>query len=91
MAWEASTRRRRLPPEWDSIRRRILERDGHRCYLCGRSAVQVDHVRTGDDHRPGNLAAICTPCHREKSAREGGQVTAGRSPRPRERHPGLLR
>jgi hypothetical protein len=44
-------------------------------------------------HREANLAGICQPCHRIKSAREG---RAARGPMPTERrpgesHPGLVR
>ena len=50
---------------------------------------QADHVRRGDDHRPGNLAWLCQDHHQAKSSWEGG--TAGeRLRRPHEKHPGLL-
>jgi len=70
-AWAGSTRRRRLPKNWPQIRRRVLQRDWNLCYLCGGSASEVDHIKAGDDHTLENLAAICTPCHRRKSGREG--------------------
>ncbi|GAA1160836.1 5-methylcytosine-specific restriction protein A [Kitasatospora gansuensis] len=93
MTWSTSNRRSRLPKDWPAIRARILTRDRHRCYRCGRPATEVDHKQRGDDHSDANLGAICTPCHRTKSSREGGQATRWRRPprrrRPDERHPGL--
>ncbi|MFB7672935.1 HNH endonuclease [Kitasatospora purpeofusca] len=94
MAWSSSSRRGRLPKDWQAIRLRILARDRHACYVCGRRATEVDHVRRGDDHADSNLRAICQGCHRLKSSREGGTATRrGYRPtrrRPPESHPGLL-
>jgi 5-methylcytosine-specific restriction protein A len=72
-----STRAKRLPSNWKTLRLRILRRDRHTCYVCGQPADQVDHLNPGDDHSPHNLAAICRPCHMSKSGHEGG-VTQGR-------------
>lgn len=92
-AWQGSTRKQRLPRDWPAIRRRILDRDGHRCHICGRpGADEVDHIRAGDDHSDANLAAIHrTPCHAAKSSAEGHQAQ-GHGPmrkRQAEPHPGL--
>lgn len=95
MAWEGSTRARRLPPDWPARRRRILERDGGVCHVCGLpGADEVDHVVAGDDHGDANLAAIhARPCHATKSAQEGNSARGRRSRpsmrRPAEPHPGL--
>src|SRR3546814_3574240 len=70
--------------EWDKLRARILDRDRHLCQPClrfGRASIarEVDHIRpkhqrgTDDEH---NLEAICTPCHRVKTAR-GGRARRG--------------
>src|SRR5687768_15842876 len=93
MTWAGSDRRKRLPPGWSStIQSRILARDGHRCYQCGGPATEVDHKDQGDDHRDENLAAICVPCHKKKTAAEANAVrwSKGRTARPREAHPGLM-
>lgn len=93
--WEGSTRRSRLPANWNTeLRPQVLTRDRHRCQwrdrpdgeVCGRLANQVDHIQPGDDHRLRNLQALCEPHHRTKTAREGN---AARTPlhRPPERHP----
>lgn len=101
--WSNSTRRDRLPPDWQKIRRRILKRDGFQCQsvkadgsLCLEVANEVDHKEAGDDHSDANLEAICTWHHRKKSSREGAaaanrQRRANRSKfRRTEEHPGLL-
>ena len=99
MAWEGSSRRRRLPKDWTRIRRRILIRDRRTCQIqgpgCLGKATEVDHIRPGDDHGDDNLQAACAACHASKSGREGGAASAAaRAARPRlrppERHPGLL-
>lgn len=64
--------------EWQRKRKRILKRDGGLCQPCEREgritlAREVDHVvnkASGGDDSDGNLQAICTSCHREKTARE---------------------
>jgi 5-methylcytosine-specific restriction protein A len=73
--WTGSTRRQRLPPNWARTRRRILRRDPT-CYIegCTAPSTEVDHRINNDDDSDANLAGICTPHHRTKSAHEG--VTA---------------
>lgn len=104
MAWETSTRRDTLPPDWPALRRLVLARDSYRCRWiehnrrCPVTATDVDHIdRLGGDH-PSNLRALCGPHHQRKSSREGG-VAAGAArrarkaarKRPPEPHPGLIR
>lgn len=97
MPWSTSDRRHRLPPDWDTIRRRILHRDHHTCTACGGTRcgnrnLQVDHIAPGDDHRDTNLTTLGDdPCHRQKSAAEGNDAQAARRAqrrRPAEPHPG---
>lgn len=86
-----------LPPDWPARRRRVLTRDQGICHLCHQpGATEVDHITPrsqGGTHNYSNLAAICTPCHRTKTAREANEARRrryGRQRRP-EPHPGLLR
>jgi len=78
--WDNSTRtRRRTGTGWDEQARhkRILRRDGRRCYLCGGVANQVDHkvpLYLGGTDAETNLAAICDSCHDTKTAREGHEA-----------------
>lgn len=60
-----------------SIRRRILERDGYRCVECGITADKmtmcVDHILArclGGTDRDENLRALCAPCNGEKALKE---------------------
>jgi 5-methylcytosine-specific restriction protein A len=79
-AWEGSTRRSRLPPGWEKIRKRILERDPI-CSICGNALSTVcDHKVPGDDHTDENLQGICAECDKAKSSREGVEARR-RSPR----------
>jgi 5-methylcytosine-specific restriction protein A len=98
--WADSRRRtHRAGTGWDeqAAARRILARDGHRCYLrspvCIGHATEVDHIRPlgqGGTDTDDNKAAICVPCHRAKTAREASAGRAGRTRhRPPEPHPGL--
>lgn len=92
-AWAGSTRKDRLPANWDSeIRPAVLRRDAGWCRLrfedCTGLASHVDHVQPGDDHRLENLQAACPSCHTIKSAREGAAARS-RLHRPPDPHPGL--
>lgn len=70
-AWEGSTRRSRLPPDWPKRRARILRRDPI-CKVCGNAlSTQCDHVVPGDNHDDANLQGICDDCHAAKTAAEG--------------------
>jgi 5-methylcytosine-specific restriction endonuclease McrA len=51
----------------DGIRRRVWERDGSRCVLCGQPGTEVDHIRD-DSSDLGNLQLLCTDCHHVKTA-----------------------
>lgn len=82
------------PTNWEAITRRILNRDGGICYLCGHPATSADHVipvARGGTHDDDNLAAICQPCHAAKTAAEAHEGRTLRSRRrPQEQHPGLV-
>lgn len=87
--WAGSTRKKRLPPDWQTRRLIVLKRDRGICYLCGADrADTVDHIKPGDDHSLENLAAVHdrTPphCHRAKSSAEGNAAQAGN--RTKRRH-----
>lgn len=100
MAWEGSTRRARLPKDWQARRRAALARDRHQCqviseetgFICGEKATEVDHIRPGDNHNMSNLQAICQWHHRRKSSAEGNAAKIKIAPRnrPSEKHPGAL-
>lgn len=79
-AWEGSTRKKRLPPDWETRRRIILNRSNV-CYLCGEAGADtVDHVNQSleDDHSLENLAPVhdrvYPHCHRYKTSMEANQA-----------------
>ena len=64
---------------WQATAKRVLERDHRECQLryagiCIGRAREVDHIVRpedggGDDLE--NLRAVCTPCHRRRTGRQG--------------------
>lgn len=73
--WEGSTRRARLPKDWNRRRARILRRDPI-CRACKAAPSQeVDHIHADDDHRDEALQGLCQPCHATKTKAE---AAAGR-------------
>lgn len=58
------------PPGWDATRKRILDRDGHRCRTCGAPATHVDHIDRGAGEVDSNLQSLCADCHKRKTAAE---------------------
>ena len=95
--WQNSTRAARLPGNWQTIRKRILARDGFQCQLrgehCTHTATEVDHITAGDNHNPANLQSVCAPCHADKTKSEhvaATKATAARRLRPTEPHPGMI-
>lgn len=94
------------PGNWRTLKRRVLERDGHRCF-CGAPAITADHIigvaewtarlLPGSPHAMGNLRAICQACHDVKSKAEaaaGRRAAADRRQAsrhmPSEPHPGRI-
>jgi hypothetical protein len=55
-----------------SLRRAVLERDGHQCVRCGSTAdLSIDHVypqSLGGRSIPENLRTLCRPCNSSKGA-----------------------
>lgn len=100
--WEGSTRRDRLPANWQALRRQVHRRDKSQCQmrlpsgsLCLEPATDVDHIRRGDNHDLSNLRCICDWHHSRKSAEEGRKAYwskinhSKQKFRRDERHPGL--
>ena len=58
---------------WGDVRSQVLQRDKHKCVVCGEAADEVDHiiekVRGGPMFDPKNLQTLCKTHHREKTAR----------------------
>jgi len=93
--WKNSDRKSRLPSNWPTIRRKVLERDPI-CKLCGvRPSTHCDHIEAKTDaHAEDRLQGVCAPCHGLKSSAEGNAAQRanpkpGRK-RPSEPHPGML-
>ena len=76
-----STTERGYGHAWRKLRERILKRDNYLCVACGAKgrlteATDVDHIKAkahGGTDEEDNLQSLCTPCHREKTAKEGKQ------------------
>lgn len=59
----------------ETLRDRVLRRDGCRCVYCGEQfppeALTLDHVQPrlrGGDQSEGNLVAACGPCNADKGS-----------------------
>lgn len=81
--YESAKDKKKLYTEnWDTIRKRVYQRDGHRCVMCGRKGKLHAHhiipVRISHDNSMSNLVSVCGTCHRKlekvgfKILQEGG-------------------
>lgn len=58
--------------EWNKTRTRVLERDGHKCVVCGNPATQVDHIipkAVGGSDEMNNLQAMCQTHNAKKGSK----------------------
>ena len=65
---------------WGQVRRRVFERDGHRCVRCGRAGrLECDHKVSlerepgQNPYDPAGLQTLCRPCHLAKTAEENSR------------------
>ena len=95
MAWRHDRRTRQARGYgrmWEKLRAAALARDSHLCQPCARAgrvtpAAEVDHIlpqAKGGADTLENTQAICTDCHKEKTAREAAEAQ-GRTVRKRRR------
>ena len=98
MSWQGSTRRSRLPADWDKRRAATKERARGRCEgislhgeprwhvsECNGIGSECDHDKRGDDHSLANLRWLSTECHKRKT-----QAEKPSRKRPSEPHPGRI-
>ena len=84
--------------DWPKVRLRILQRDRHRCQLCGGRANCVDHIlpiRAGGARLdPRNLRACCLACNSRLAREREERERNGRAPtvaKPRRVWSGAIR
>jgi 5-methylcytosine-specific restriction protein A len=96
MAWDGSTRRDRLPRNWNALRVKVLERAHYQCEYrdngkrCINPATDCDHIIAGDNHSLDNLQALCPLHHGHKSSVEGNNARKKKYSRRIEPHPGYI-
>jgi DEAD/DEAH box helicase domain-containing protein len=80
-------------PNWQSARRAVLERDNHRCRMCGAAGItlHVHHIRPfrefgylpghnenyREANQPDNLITLCPSCHRQAEAGQQARSALG--------------
>lgn len=93
MPWATSTRRHRLPSNWQTLRRQVKARAKGQCEWteqgdrCTNPGTDCDHITPGDDHSLNNLQWLCRFHHKIKTSRETRRAT---NRKPTEPHPGLI-
>ena len=68
--------------DWDKIRKQAMDRDTWLCQPCRRKgkltpAKECDHIMPkfkGGKDQLSNLQAICTDCHKDKTAQEAAEA-----------------
>ena len=70
LSWDAEIRKLenyRLSTEWLAIKRRIRERDGHECVICGRGdRLDIHHLHYDNvfHEEDADLVTLCHGCHK---------------------------
>lgn len=91
MVWSRTSRHERgYGSTWDKLRVLVMRRDKSLCQPCLTNnrtelATEVDHITAkakGGLDELDNLQAICTACHREKTAHETAEAQ-GRTYKPK--------
>lgn len=58
--------------KWEKVRNQVLERDNHKCIVCGKPATQVHHIHLRSKRKDlmynmNNLVSLCNDHHRHSS------------------------
>lgn len=94
MAWETSTRRAQLPPDWEKRRQATKDRAGNRCESkthdprCDGWGNECDHRTPGNDHDLTNLQWLNHWCHQAKTIAERPSTPSRKRAAPQ--HPGVI-
>lgn len=68
----AQINKKNYTENWDGIRKKVYQRDGYRCVLCGKkgkiSAHHIVPVKVSKDNSLSNLVSVCDKCHRKLEA-----------------------
>lgn len=63
-----------LKHDWQTIRKLVLERDGHRCTKCGNTEhLDIHHIisfKVAHNHDISNLVTLCKRCHPKSEMRQ---------------------
>lgn len=69
---QAKRKKKLYTESWDDIRRRVYQRDNHRCVMCDKkgkvSAHHIVPVVVSHDNSMSNLITVCSKCHRKLEA-----------------------
>lgn len=78
--------------DWQSMRKKVFERDKHRCVECGSDGIthtnyeyvelDADHIIPialgGDEWEIDNLQTLCKKCHKIKTKKDMGKIAIAR-------------
>lgn len=75
--WKDSDRSKDLPPNWKTIRLKVLKRDDYICQWkdveegrCREVPTEVDHIKSSLNHDLTNLQSLCHRHHAMKTSKE---------------------